>query len=50
MVEFLWSKLGTEGDTYVLHDKDGALFAGGGLNATPYNLAQFATMMLNDGK
>ena len=46
----LWSKLGTDGDTYVLLDKNGNLFAGGGLNATPNDLARFAMMMLNDGK
>jgi CubicO group peptidase (beta-lactamase class C family) len=34
----------------VLLDKNATLFAGGGLNATPYDLARFATMMLNDGK
>ncbi|MGI9329300.1 MAG: serine hydrolase domain-containing protein [Gammaproteobacteria bacterium] len=48
--ERLWKKLGTEGETYVLLDKDGTLFAGGGLNATPMNLARFAAMMLNDGE
>ena len=48
--EKLWSKLGTDGETYVLLDKNGTLFAGGGLNATPYDLARFAIMMLNDGK
>jgi len=46
----LWSKLGTDGDTYVLLDKNGNLFAGGGLNATPNDLSRFAMMMLNDGK
>lgn len=46
----LWEKLGTDGDTYVLLDKNGNLFAGGGLNATPNDLARFAMMMLNDGK
>ncbi|WP_217358474.1 serine hydrolase domain-containing protein [Ruegeria atlantica] len=45
----LWSKIGAEGETYVLLDKNGTLFAGGGLNATPRNLARFAIMMLNDG-
>ena len=48
--EKLWSKIGAEGETYVLLDKNATLFAGGGLNATPYDLARFATMMLNDGK
>jgi len=46
----VWSKIGTEGETYVLLDNNGTLVAGGGLNATPYNLARFAMMMLNDGK
>ncbi|MCL9774247.1 serine hydrolase domain-containing protein [Vibrio methylphosphonaticus] len=46
----LWSKLGTDGETYVLLDKNGTLFAGGGLNATPTDLARFATMMLNNGQ
>lgn len=46
----LWSKLGTDGETYVLLDRNGTLFAGGGLNATPNDLARFAVMMLNDGK
>ena len=45
----LWSKLGTDGETYVLLDRNGTLFAGGGLNATPNNLARFAAMMLNEG-
>ena len=48
--EKLWKKLGTDGDTYVLLDKNGNLFAGGGLNATPNDLTRFAMMMLNDGK
>ena len=46
----LWSKLGTGGETYVLLDGNATLVAGGGLNATPDNLARFATMMINDGK
>jgi len=50
LYEKLWSKLGTDGETYVLLDKNATLFAGGGLNATPYDLARFAMMMLNDGK
>jgi len=48
--EKVWSKIGTEGETYVLLDNNATLVAGGGLNATPYNLARFAMMMLNDGK
>jgi len=50
MYENLWSKLGTEGETYVLLDQNATLVAGGGLNATPYNLARFAIMMINGGK
>jgi len=50
MYDQLWSKLGTEGETYVLLDQNATLVAGGGLNATPYNLARFAIMMINDGK
>ncbi len=50
MYEKLWSKLGTEGETYVLLDNNGTLVAGGGLNASPYNLSRFAIMMLNNGK
>lgn len=46
----LWSKLGTDGETYVLLDKNAVLVAGGGLNTTPYNLARFSMMMINDGK
>ncbi len=46
----LWSKLGTDGETYVLLDHNGTLFAGGGLNAPPHSLARFTMMMLNDGK
>lgn len=46
----LWSKIGADGETYVLLDRNGTLFAGGGLNATPRNLARFTSMMLNDGK
>ncbi|NKF49007.1 serine hydrolase [Shewanella sp. WXL01] len=46
----LWAKLGTTGDTYVLVDPVGLAVAGGGLNASPDNLAKFAAMMLNDGQ
>lgn len=49
MYDVLWSKIGTEGETYVLLDRNGTLVAGGGLNATPHNLTRFAMMMLNDG-
>ncbi len=49
MYNKLWSKLGTDGENYVLLDRNGNLFAGGGLNATPNDLARFAAMMLNGG-
>jgi len=45
----VWSKIGTEGETYVLLDNNATLVAGGGLNATPNNLARFAMMMKNNG-
>ncbi|MBO9453023.1 serine hydrolase [Tropicibacter sp. R16_0] len=45
----LMEAIGAEGETYVLLDKNGTLFAGGGLNATPHNLARFAAMLLNYG-
>ena len=50
LYEKIWSKIGTEGETYVLLDNNATLVAGGGLNATPYNLARFAIMMKNGGK
>jgi len=50
LYEKVWSKIGTEGETYVLLDTNAVLVAGGGLNATPYNLARFAIMMKNGGK
>lgn len=50
MFDKLWSKLGTDGETYVLLDKNATLFAGGGLNATPRDLARFGSMMISDGK
>jgi len=50
LYEKVWSKIGTEGETYVLLDTNAVLVAGGGLNATPYNLTRFAIMMKNGGK
>jgi CubicO group peptidase (beta-lactamase class C family) len=50
MYEKLWSELGTDGETYILLDKQGTLFAGGGLNATPEDLSRFSMMMINNGK
>jgi CubicO group peptidase (beta-lactamase class C family) len=49
MHDVLWSRLGTEAETYVLLDRNGTLVAGGGLNAAPRDLARFAMMLLNDG-
>ena len=49
MSEVLWTKLGTEAETYVLLDRCGTLVAGGGLNAAPCDLIRFAQMLLNDG-
>ena len=46
----LWSRLGTDGETYVLMDESATPVAGGGLNATPHDLARFAIMMLNNGR
>ncbi len=46
----LWQRLGTDGETYVLLDGSGTPVAGGGLNATPNDLARFATMILNNGE
>ena len=50
MYSQLWSKLGTDGEAYVLLDTNATLVAGGGLNATPYDLTRFAIMMINDGR
>ena len=49
MSEVLWTRLGTDAETYVLLDRCGTLVAGGGLNAAPRDLMRFAMMMLNDG-
>lgn len=50
MSDVLWSKLGTDCETYVLLDRGGTLVAGGGLNAGPHDLARFAMMLLNGGR
>lgn len=49
MSEVLWTRLGTEAETYVLLDRCGTLVAGGGLNAAPRDLVRFAQMLLNGG-
>ena len=46
----LWTSLRTGGETYVLLDRNGNLFAGGGLNDSPNHRARFAAMMLNDSR
>ena len=46
----LWTSLRTGGETYVLLDRNGNLFAGGGLNDSPNHRACFAAMMLNYGR
>jgi len=46
----LFEAIGAEGETYIVLDNNANLIAGGGLNATPHNLARFAMMLLNDGK
>ncbi|GLP95604.1 serine hydrolase domain-containing protein [Paraferrimonas sedimenticola] len=50
MAERLWAKLGTQGENYALLDKTGVLVAGGGLNASPMDLARFGMMMVNKGQ
>jgi CubicO group peptidase (beta-lactamase class C family) len=49
MSQVLWTRIGTEAETYVLLDRCGTLVAGGGLNAAPRDLVRFAQMLLNDG-
>ena len=46
----IWSRLGTDGEAYVLLDPIGTIFAGGGLNATPNDLARFAVMAVAGGR
>ena len=46
----IWSKIGTDGEAYVMLDPSGIIVAGGGLNATPNDLARFAVMALAGGK
>jgi CubicO group peptidase (beta-lactamase class C family) len=49
MYEELWSLLGTDSEAYILLDRNGTLFAGGGLSAPPNDLARFAAMLANNG-
>ncbi len=46
----IWSRIGTDGEAYVLLDPSGILVAGGGLNATPNDLVRFAVMALAGGR
>jgi CubicO group peptidase (beta-lactamase class C family) len=46
----VWSRIGTDGEAYVLLDPSGIIFAGGGLNATANDLARFAVMALAGGR
>jgi len=46
----VWSRIGTDGEAYVLLDPSGIIFAGGGLNATANDVARFAIMALAGGR
>jgi CubicO group peptidase (beta-lactamase class C family) len=46
----IWSRIGTDGEAYVLLDPSGIIFAGGGLNATANDVARFAVMALSGGR
>lgn len=46
----LWQQLGTDGEAYMLLDPAGIPIAGGGLNATPNDLARFGAMMAGRGR
>lgn len=46
----VWSRIGTDGEAYVLLDPSGIIFAGGGLNATANDVARFALMALAGGR
>jgi len=50
LAERIWSKIGADGETYVLLDRIATLVAAGGLNATPLDLARFTIMMLANGR
>lgn len=46
----IWSRIGTDGEAYVMLDPSGIIFAGGGLNATARDLTRFAVMALAGGQ
>ena len=46
----IWSKAGMTDEAYVLLDPAGNLFAGGGLSASPNDMARFAAIMLGNGQ
>lgn len=48
--EILWSKLGTEADSYWLVDQKGEAIAAGGLNAVLRDYARFGLLYLNQGR
>ena len=48
--ERIWQKLGAEHDAYMLLDRNGAEWAGAGMNATLRDLARFGEMMRLEGK
>lgn len=45
----IWSSIGATGENYVLLDANATLFASGGLNANPMDLARFGAMLANQG-
>ena len=47
--EKIWQPLGTQEAAYMLVDKAGTPFAGGGMSATSRDLARFGEMMRNNG-
>ena len=46
----IWSRIGTDGEAYVMLDPSGIIFAGGGLNATAADVTRFAVMALAGGR
>lgn len=48
--ECIWSKLGAERDSYLMVDRGGNEFGGGGFNLTSRDMARFGEMMRLDGR
>ncbi len=48
--EEIWSKLGTEGEAYLMLDNKGKGWSTGGMNVTARDLARFGLMMQNGGR